>query len=119
MATTPERQQFFQRSTSSQCAAGPKPPSPVHVEDGEETYGHKEDSFIAEELNRLIVIIFEEYARWPTLSSSCQTQGFRKWLITNFANGSHSFTAEELNRLIVIIFEEYARQRKVEEMPLS
>ena len=78
------------------------------VEDAEETYGHKED-IIAEELNRFIVIIFEEYARWPTLSFSCQTQEFRKWLITNFASGSYSFTAEELNRLIVIIFEEYAR----------
>ena len=33
---------------SSQCAAGPKPPSPVPVEDGEETYGHKEDRIAME-----------------------------------------------------------------------
>ena len=101
------------------CAAGPKPSPPTPVEDAEETYGHKEDSFIAEELNRLIVIIFEEYARWPTFSFSCQTQEFRKWLITNFRKYPYSFIAEELNRLIVIISEKYARQRKVEEMPLS
>ena len=62
---------------------------------------------------------FASNVRWPTLSFSCQKQEFRKWLITNFANGSHSFTTEELNQLIVIIFEEYARQRMVEEMPLS
>ena len=37
---------------------------------------------------------FASNVRWPTLSFSCQKQEFRKWLITNFANGSHSFTTE-------------------------